>query len=177
MSANKTSAPRWRAHVAVETNVYGVVITAVPGPTPHASMARIMPLVLLLTEKQTASRVSSPALMRASFTSEAVLLSFAAKSFSNRSAYFPVVSQPERSTSRTAFSSSGPMEGREKATFRESQSAISFPPLVSVYKNHAATESRRREDRQDSPGFCILKHLQECFLLRCIRGGAYQEAI
>src|SRR5574344_2443883 len=111
MSAKYTSAPRCRALVAVETNVYGVVMTAVPGFTPQASIARNMPLVLLLT----ASAYGTPI--------------FAANSFSNDSASLPVVSQPLLITLMTASSSSFVNDVLKNGTLSESQSAIREPPL------------------------------------------------
>src|SRR5574344_1078789 len=111
MSAKYTSPPKCRALVAVETNVYGVVMTAFPGFTPHASIARSMPLVLLFT----ASAYGTPI--------------FAANSFSKASASLPVVSQPLRITLITASSSSFVNDGLKNGTFSESQSAIRAPPL------------------------------------------------
>ena len=127
MSAKYTSAPRCLAHAAVETNVYGVVMTAVPGPTPHASIARIIPLVLLFTARLCTGSAESPSSFRPSSISGLEFI-ISENFFSNSSAYFPVVSQPEFRTSRTAFFSSSEIEGREKGTFSESASDI-FSPI------------------------------------------------
>ena len=71
------------------------VMTSSPGPMPR--LWRI------------ASRASVPLAMKIAWRTP----QYAAHAFSKASVFLPIASIPERSTSRTASSSAGPMSGRE----------------------------------------------------------------
>ena len=90
---------------------------AVPSFTPHAFIARIIPLVFEFTAR----------LMTFCFSSSKVEFIKSENSFSNSSVTFPVVSQPERMTSITAFSSSSEIEGFENGTFKIFSALITSP--------------------------------------------------
>jgi hypothetical protein len=108
--------------IAVETNVYGVVITAVLFVTPQASIANIIPLVLELTAKLITGFVFNDNSLR--FFVVSILFIKAEKLFSNSKAFFPVVSQPESRISKTACFSSSEIEGRAKGTVNDVASDI-----------------------------------------------------
>ena len=93
-SAKTGRAPCRTAALAVAQKVSGAVITSSPGPTPQAKSAASRAVVP--EERATAKRAPTRS----------------AKASSKASTRGPVVSQPERSTSTTAATSSSRISGR-----------------------------------------------------------------
>src|SRR5581483_6325247 len=93
-SARTGVPPAWITALIVAGNVIAGAITSSPGPTPSARRARWRPAVHEPTAIACAVPISD------------------ANSSSKRSVRAPVPSQPERRTSMTAVSSSGPSDGR-----------------------------------------------------------------
>src|SRR5205085_5931978 len=92
-SAKTGFAPAWTITFAVAGQVIGLVITSSPGPTPSASSARWSAAV----PDESATTCRAPR--------------YAAKRSSSSAVRGPVVSQPERSVSATASTSSSPIAG------------------------------------------------------------------